>query len=128
MAEAETKKTGGLGETLGQAGTTVKDGIVGSLKGLGEIEGQMVTVARNTVADALQATGSVATETINISRDVIKGAIKASEEVGTGLIVTTSRLHLHSVHRRPFRLGGQSGYSYLGSEGHQPDRLPTPRF
>ena len=60
MAEAESKKPVDLGEKLGQAGTTVKDGIVGSLKGLGEIEGQMVTVARNTVGHALQATGSAA--------------------------------------------------------------------
>ena len=92
MAETESKEPAGLGETLGQAGTTVKDGIVGSIKGLGEIEGQMVTVARNAVADALQATGSVASETLNVSRDVIRGAIKASEEVGTGLIVTTKNV------------------------------------
>lgn len=34
----ENKEKGGTGEALGQAGTKVKEGIVGSLKGMQEIE------------------------------------------------------------------------------------------
>ena len=89
MSPQETKESKGIGEMLGEAGATVKDGLVGSLKGLSEIEAQIVSLARNTVTDVLKGTGSVANETINISKDVFKGALKATEEVGAGLLVTT---------------------------------------
>ena len=37
MSPEETKKPAGVGEMLGEAGATVKEGVVGSLKGLQEI-------------------------------------------------------------------------------------------
>jgi hypothetical protein len=89
MSPQETKESKGVGEMLGGAGTTVKEGVVGSLKGLNEIGTQIVNLAGNTMTDVLKATGSVANETINVSKDVFKGALKATEEVGTGLLVTT---------------------------------------
>jgi hypothetical protein len=36
--------------TIGTAGTAVKEGIVGSLKGLSDIETEIVNVVRNTVS------------------------------------------------------------------------------
>jgi len=40
---------------LSQAGTAVKEGIVGSLKGINEIEAEIVSLVRNTVSNTLQA-------------------------------------------------------------------------
>ena len=60
-------------ERIGKAGSTVKEGIVGSLKGINEIEAEIVSLVRNTVSNTLQATGSVATEGVNVTKDVLKG-------------------------------------------------------
>ena len=89
MTAEEVKGKGGVGETLGKAGTTVKDGIVGSLKGMQEIEAEIVNLTRKVVTDSLKATGSVAQETINVSKDVFKGAIEAADQMGTGLMEST---------------------------------------
>lgn len=83
----EEKKTTGPG--LQKAGTTVKEGIVNSLKGINEIEAEIVSLARNTVSSTLQATGGVAKEGFGVTTDVVKGAIQAAEEVGTGLVMGT---------------------------------------
>ena len=58
MSPQETKESKGIGEMLGEAGATVKEGIVSSLKGLNEIEAQIVSLARNTVTDVLKSTGN----------------------------------------------------------------------
>jgi len=76
-------------ETVGRAGTTVKQGIIHSLKAINEIEAGIVTLVRNTVADTFNATGSVANEAVVVTRDMIKGIVGAAEEVGTGLIIST---------------------------------------
>jgi hypothetical protein len=49
-----------VGSSLGQVGTVIKDGIVGSLQGLREIEAEMVSLIRHTVSDTLRATGTTA--------------------------------------------------------------------
>ena len=76
MSPQETKESKGIGEMLGEAGTTVKDGIVGSLKGLNEIEAQIVNLARNTVTDVLKGTGSVAMRPSMSARTSSKGRLK----------------------------------------------------
>ena len=73
--------------TIGEAGATVKEGVLSSIKGINEIETQIVTLVRNTVSDTLKATGSVADETVNVTRSVLQGTFKAAEEVGTGLLL-----------------------------------------
>lgn len=88
--ETTTSTVEGMTEGgIGKAGTTVKDGIVGSLKGLNEIEAEIVTLVRSTVSSTLQVTGSVASEGVNVTRDVLKGALSAAEEVGTGITMST---------------------------------------
>lgn len=78
----EEKET--TGPELQKAGTTMKEGIVNSLKGINEVEAEIVTLARNTVSQTLRATGDVAKEGLSVTTDVVKGAIQATEEVGTG--------------------------------------------
>lgn len=70
--ERQTRKEGAAGATggLGKIGTTVKEGVVMSLKGINEIEAEIVSLARNTVSSALRATGDIAGEGINITKDV----------------------------------------------------------
>ena len=51
IGTATTAKVG-IGENIGKTGTTVKDGIVGSLKGINEIEAEIVTLVRDTVSNA----------------------------------------------------------------------------
>src|SRR5712691_4076418 len=91
MAE-EVRTDAGIGESIGTAGTAVKDGIVSSLKGVQEIETEIVNLVRSTVSDTLQATGSMASETVTVVRDVVKGTLQATEEAGTGLIVSTTNV------------------------------------
>ena len=91
MAE-EVRTDAGIGESIGTAGTAVKDGIVSGLKGVQEIETEIVNLVRSTMSDTLQATGSVASETVTVVRDVVKGTLQATEEVGTGLIVSTTNV------------------------------------
>ena len=80
----EVAKTS-VGETMGKAGTSVKEGIVSGLKGINEIETQMMGRSRNTVSETLKVTGSVVGETLAVTKEVLQGAVKAAEEVGTGL-------------------------------------------
>src|SRR5574337_151795 len=90
MVSKESEKEGqDTSPTIGKAGTTVKDGIIQSLKGINEIEAEIVSLVRNTVSQSLRATGGVAGEAIGLTRDVVKGAIQATEEVGTGLVLST---------------------------------------
>jgi predicted transcriptional regulator len=74
---------------MGEAGATVKEGVLSSLKGINEIETQIATLVRNTVSDTLKATGSVADETLNVAKEVLQGTFKAVEEVGTGLLLSS---------------------------------------
>jgi hypothetical protein len=74
---AEEKEIQTTGQELHKAGTTMKEGIVNSLKGINEIEAEIVTLARNTVSQTLRATGDVAKEGFGVTTDVIKGAIQA---------------------------------------------------
>lgn len=78
-----------VGAAMGNAGRTVKDGIIGSLKGINEIEAEIVTLVRDTVANSIRATGNVSSDLVTVTRDVVKGAIAATEEVGTGLTLST---------------------------------------
>ena len=55
-------------EDLGRVGTTVKEGVVSSLKGLNEIEAEIVTLVRNTVADSLKASADLTTVSLNVSQ------------------------------------------------------------
>ena len=68
----ETPRTD-IKATIGEAGATVKDGVLSGLKGISEIETQIVTLIRNTVSDTLKATGSMAVETVNVTKDVLQG-------------------------------------------------------
>ena len=76
-------------QSLGQAGTSVKDGVVSSLKGINEIEAEIVSLVRNTVSTSLRATGFLAGESLKVTQEVVKGAFQATEEVGTGLILSS---------------------------------------
>ena len=62
----QTPRTG-MKATMGDAGATVKEGVLSGLKGINEIETQIVTLVKNTVSDTLKATGSVADETLNVT-------------------------------------------------------------
>ncbi|MGA2228563.1 MAG: MucR family transcriptional regulator, partial [Syntrophobacteraceae bacterium] len=84
----ETPRTD-IKATIGEAGATVKEGVISSLKGINEIETQIVTLVRNTVSDTLKATGSMAVETVNVTKDVLQGTFKAAEEVGTGFLLSS---------------------------------------
>ena len=53
--DTEPTGTTNIGEELGKAGTTVKEGVVSSLKGINEIEAEIVTTVRNTVSTTLKA-------------------------------------------------------------------------
>jgi len=85
LPPAKETITGGLGAV----GTTVKDGLVQSLKGIEEIESEIVSMVRQTVSDALRATGSMANEGVGVTRDVVLGALAATQEVGTGAVNAT---------------------------------------
>ena len=61
-------------ERIGKAGTTVKKGMVSTLKGLNEIEAEITSFVRHTVSDTLREGGEAAKETLSITRDVVKGA------------------------------------------------------
>jgi hypothetical protein len=74
---------------IGAAGTTVKAGIISSLKGIDEIEAKIVALARNTVSGVLRTSGSLSSEAVTIVRDVVRGAIAATDEVGAGLVLST---------------------------------------
>ena len=86
MSHEEVAKTS-VGETMGKAGTSVKEGIVSGLKGINEIETQMMGLVKDTVSETLKVTGSVVGETLAVTKEVLQGAVKAAEEVGTGLSV-----------------------------------------
>ncbi len=88
MAE-DTQTGAGLGETIGNAGTAVKDGVVGGLRGLHEIEMEVVELMRDTVSHSVQATGAVVKEGVTVVSGVLKGTIQATEEVGSGIITGT---------------------------------------
>ena len=55
MAEEQEKTGAGVGETIGKVGTSVKEGVVSSLKGINEIESEIVSLVRNTVSTTLRA-------------------------------------------------------------------------
>ena len=59
-------------EAIGKAGTTVKEGIVSSLKGINEIEAEIVSVVRSAVSSTLRTTGDIANETIKVTTDVTR--------------------------------------------------------
>jgi hypothetical protein len=89
MSEKETTSQGNSEAGIGQAGSRVGEGIVGTLKGINEIEAEIVGVVRNTVSNSFKTLGAVAGEEINVTKDVIKEAIQATEEVGSGLVLST---------------------------------------
>jgi hypothetical protein len=45
----EVRTDAGVGESMGNAGATVKDSIIGSLRGLHEIEAELVSLVRHTL-------------------------------------------------------------------------------
>jgi hypothetical protein len=75
--------------TVGAIGTSVKEGVVRSLRGVDEVEAEAFTVARDTVSNAIRTTGAVANDVITVTRDVARGAIQATEETGNGLLGAT---------------------------------------
>ena len=77
----ETPRTD-IKATIGEAGTTVKEGALSSLKGVNEMETLIVTLVRKTVSYTLKATGSVADETVNVTRSVLQGTFKAAGSLG----------------------------------------------
>jgi hypothetical protein len=81
--------TTGYAVQIGNAGATVKTGMVSSLRGIDEIEAEIVTLVRNTVSNSMRASGAVTQEGIATVRDVVKGAISATEEVGAGLVLSS---------------------------------------
>ncbi|RPH83357.1 MAG: hypothetical protein EHM75_12130, partial [Desulfobacteraceae bacterium] len=58
----------GVDEAIGKAGTSVKEGVVSSLKGINEIESEIVTLVRNTVSTTLRAGGSIVTESLSVAK------------------------------------------------------------
>src|SRR4030065_1597682 len=66
METAETSKPRIDIEQIGHVGTSVKDGIVSSLKGINEIEAEIVSLVRNIVSNTLRASGEGAIEGIAI--------------------------------------------------------------
>jgi len=66
---------------LGEAGSTLKEGIVGSLKGLNEIGTQIISLAHNTLTDVLKPTGSVANETSMSARTSSEGQLKPPKKL-----------------------------------------------
>jgi predicted transcriptional regulator len=77
----ETPRTD-IKATIGEAGTTVKEGALSSPKGVNEMETLIVTLVRKTVSYTLKATGSVADETVNVTRSVLQGTFKAAGSLG----------------------------------------------
>jgi hypothetical protein len=90
MVDDEARSPTGIGEGIGKAGTTVKEGIIGSLRGINEIEAEMVSLVRGTISNTLRATGAVTSESVDLVRDVVKGAIQATEEIGGGAALPAS--------------------------------------
>ena len=74
------------------AASTVKQGVISSLRGLGEIEAEIVALVRNTVSGVLKNASDIALEATFVVRDVLKGAIGASEQVGTGLVIAVKNV------------------------------------
>ncbi|HXX82137.1 MAG TPA: hypothetical protein VEI46_11350, partial [Thermodesulfovibrionales bacterium] len=68
-AEKAASSTSGEGAGISKVGTSVKEGVVSSLKGINEIEAEIVSLVRNTVSNTLRATGSVANEAVTITKD-----------------------------------------------------------
>src|SRR3989304_9382084 len=60
METAETSKQRIDIEEIGHVGTSVKDGIVSSLKGINEIEAEIVSLVRNIVSNTQRARGAEA--------------------------------------------------------------------
>lgn len=90
---AEEVQTGAdLGESMGNAGAAVKDGIVGGLRGIHEIEAEIVSLVRHTLADTVKATGTVASESVTVLSGVMQGTMQATAEAGTGLVVSTKQV------------------------------------
>jgi hypothetical protein len=75
--------------TVGAIGTSVKEGVVQSLRGVDEVEAEAFNVVRDTVSNAIRTTGVVANDVITVTRDVARGAIQATEETGNQLLGAT---------------------------------------
>jgi hypothetical protein len=79
MGSLEERRTTGIGEELGKAGTAVKEGIIRSLRGINEIEAEMISLVRNTVSNTLRATGAVTGE-ISISSETSSKALSKRQK------------------------------------------------
>ncbi|MEJ2070706.1 MAG: hypothetical protein P8X58_09930 [Syntrophobacterales bacterium] len=83
----ESKEKGGAGESLGKAGTKVKDGIVGSLKGIQEIETEIVNVTRQTnlVKGAVRGASEVGGDVALVARSAVSGVMEAAGQAGSNV-------------------------------------------
>ena len=92
----ETPRTD-IKATIGEAGTTVKESALSSLKGVNEIETLIVTLVRNTVSGTLKATGSMADETVNVTRSVLQGTFKAAGSLGNTAVKAVMNVLVSAV-------------------------------
>ena len=87
----ETAASRAAARSIGEAGTTVKTGIAGSLRGIDEIESEIVSLVRNTVSNTLRATGAVGTEAASVARGRGQRCAVRDRRCGEPVLVLTTK-------------------------------------
>ena len=67
---------------IGELGTKVKDGIIGTLKGVDEIYDAIFGTVRDNVVDALKGAGDVSSAAMGSVEEIVTGAIEGVTNVG----------------------------------------------